>query len=369
MRPTVAEARLGAMEANLRAVKGLVGEEVGVMAVVKADAYGHGAVPVARALAGAGVDALGVVLVCEGVELREAGLELPILVMGTPFADDFDALVTHDLAASLDTLGAARALDAAAARAGQRAAWHLKVDTGMNRLGVRSEDAVALATEAAKLDHLDFTGVFTHFACAECGGHPTIPAQLKRFSQVLAGLRAAAIRPETIHAANSSATITLPATHYTMVRPGLALYGIAPSPEAAARVALEPALSVRTRVARIKRVREGEGVSYGHTWRASRESTIGVLPVGYGDGYPRALSNRGRVRAGGALAPVVGAVCMDATMVDLTDVPGAAEGTEVTVLEADAASPLSAAAIAETAGTIPYEILTGLTKRVPRVYV
>ncbi len=412
-RPTVAEVRLDRLGNNLRALRGLLAPATEVLGVVKADAYGHGAVPVARALEAAGIDRLGVALVSEGVELREAGIARPILVMGTAFEDDAEDLVRYRLTPTIDDPAAARALDRAigacgapsplgpnadlsseARRAKEEAAGdarqgarprvqqnggvpcHFKVDTGMNRLGCRADDTMGLVGELRGLAHLSVEAVYTHFACAECAADPSVPEQLRRFAGALAALRSGGVAPRVVHAANSSALVGLPESHYSMVRPGLALYGVRPCDAAEGRVDLAPALALRTRIARVKRVPKGEGVSYGHTWRARRDSIVGVLAIGYGDGYPRSLSNRGQVRVAGRLCPVVGAVCMDATMVDLTgflvanpqDAIRSLLGAEATLIEADNSSPLSARAVAEAAGTIPYELLTGLSRRVPRVY-
>ena len=369
-RPTYAEIRLDAVRHNLEALRSLLAPGVKVLGVVKADAYGHGAVPVARTLVAGGIDMLGVALVEEGAELREAGVATPVLVMGTIPRDEVASLIAHDLQPTVVNEETAREIDREAARQGRVVQAHLKVDTGMNRLGVRAEAAVETAEAVARLGHLRLEGVYTHFACAEERNQTETREQLRRFGEVLAALSSG---PATVHAANSAALIGVPESHFNMVRPGLALYGVHSHPDEVEKVTLEPALTLRSSVVHLKPVRRGEGVSYGLTWRAERDSLIGVLPIGYGDGYPWALSNRGRVRIGtgdeARLCPVVGRVCMDATMVDLTDVPGARSGLEATLIEADGASPLSVARIAEAVGTIPYEILTGLSKRVPRRYV
>jgi alanine racemase len=402
-RPTVAEVSLSAVRENLRALVRLVGPGVKVLGVVKADAYGHGAARVARALQEDGVDQLGVALVGEGVALREAGIRTPILVMGPTFEDEWPDLFRHDLVPTVDDLGSARALDRYVAKAAVRhAGYHLKVDTGMNRLGLRGEEVVEQAGELASLERLAMQAVYTHFACADQAGHPTLAAQLARFEGAIESLAAQGVRPPLVHAANSAAAVTLPAARFGMVRPGLALYGVSPCPEARP-LALRPALALKSRIVRVKRVPKGEGVSYGHTWQAPRDSVIGILPIGYGDGYPRSLSNKGCVRVAGRLCPIVGVVCMDATMVDLTELgtrnselgingtagrralgTGTTEnrpirhppsaipnlvGLEAALIEADNDSPLSAAAVARQAGTIPYEVLSVLTRRVPRVYV
>jgi len=367
-RPTYARIDLAALRHNLAAVRRRLAPGVRVLGVVKADGYGHGAVEASRTLADAGIDMLGVAIVEEGVALRVAGIRTPVLVMGLAPQDEIAAALAYDLTLTVDGPGTAHPIEDLAAAKDARAAVHLKIDTGMNRLGVRAEAAAEAADAVAACPHLTLEGAYTHMACADGADDAVSAGQLAAFGEALGALDAAGIRPGLVHAANSAALLTCPAAHFTMVRAGLALYGVPPSEAARAEASLQPVMSLTSRVAAIKRVRPGEGVSYGHRWRAERDTRLGVLPVGYADGYPRALSNRAHVRAAGRLAPVVGSVCMDLTMVDLTDVPQAAPGLEVTLLETDEASPLSAAALAEAAGTIPYEILTGIGKRVPRLY-
>ncbi len=366
-RPTYAEVDLTAIRDNLRTLRERVAPGVKVLGVVKADGYGHGAVEVARTLEAAGIDMLGVALVEEGVELRSEGVGAPILVMGLIHADDVAGALEFDLIPTVDGPAAAAEVEARAAEVDCTVAVHLKIDTGMNRLGVRAEEVAEAAAAIRRMEHLAIEGAYTHFACADREDDTTTAEQLARFRAALEAMRDVGVEPPLVHAANSSALLTLPESHLRMVRAGLALYGIHPC-KAAEGAPLRPALALKTRVACLKRVRTGEGVSYGHRWRAERESVIGVLPIGYGDGYPRALSEGGRVRVAGRLVPVAGTVCMDATMVDLTDVPEARPGLEVSLIEAASASPISAAAVAEVAGTIPYEVLTGIGKRVPRVY-
>ncbi|MBE3070968.1 MAG: alanine racemase, partial [Planctomycetes bacterium] len=299
--------------------------------------------------------------------LRDAGLRAPVLVMGVAPDDEIDPALECGLTLTVVDAETAAAVERRAAARSRRAAVHLKIDTGMNRLGVRAEEAAATAAAIAGMAHLDLEGAYTHFACADCDDPSASARQLARLKAALGAMREAGVRPPLVHAANSSALVAMPESHFGMVRTGLALYGVPPC-KAAETVGLRPALSVRTRVAQIKRAAAGEGVSYGHRWRAARDSVLGVLPIGYADGYPRALGAGGQARAGGRLVPVAGTVCMDAVMVDLTDVPGAAAGLEVVLIEADNASPLGAAAVARLAGTIPYEIFTGLGRRLPRVY-
>jgi alanine racemase len=355
-RPTYAEVDLGAIRANVRALRAHLAADVHVMGIVKANAYGHGAVPVARALEEEGVQMLAVALVEEGTALRQAGIRTPILVMGTMPADEVATALHYDLQATVDDAAAAEVLEHQAAACGQS-------------LAVRASDIRQAAATVARMKHLVVEGAYTHFACAdrEDGGELT-SRQLKTFGQAMAALEASKMSPRLVHTDNSAAIVALGSAHFNMVRPGLALYGIRPS-SAARAVPLKPALSLKSRVVHLTRVARGEGVSYGHTWRAKRDSILGLLPIGYADGYRRALSNCGQGRVAGRLCPVVGTVCMDAILLDLTDLPQPRVGLDVTLIEADNDSPISATAVAGQCGTIAYEILTGLSERVPRVYV
>jgi alanine racemase len=368
-RPTVAEVSLDAIRSNVRALRARLQHDVRMMGIVKAEAYGHGAVPVARTLEEEGIAMLAVALVEEGVALREAGIRVPILVMGAMPADEVATAVRHNLRATVDDAAAAAGLEHEAAACGRSLAVHLKINTGMNRLGVPSGEIREAARTVSHMEHLVIEGAYTHFACADRDdGDEITGRQLLRFQQAIAALRSANVAPPMVHSANSAAVVALGPAHFNMVRPGLAVYGIRPT-EAARRLDLRPALALKSRVVHISRLAAGEGVSYGFTWRAARPSIVGLLPIGYADGYRRSLSNKGHVRVAGHLCPVVGTVCMDATMIDLTEVPGAAVGLEATLIEADNDSPISAAAVAGLCGTIPYEILTGLSPRVRRVYL
>jgi alanine racemase len=367
-RPTYAAVDLAALRRNFRALKSRLQSGVRMLAIIKADAYGHGATAVGRALEQAGADMFGVALVEEGVALRKAGIRTPILVMGIAPEDEVVEAMQNDLAVTVDSVCTAGALQQVAAATGCMARVHLKIDTGMNRLGLRTEEVPEAAAAVAHMDHLKLEGAYTHFACADEDDEKPSRDQLAQLKSALAGLRSAGVMPPLVHAANSAALLKIPSAHFDMVRSGLALYGIRPY-EAAPSDDLRPVLALMSRVMHLKRVRRGEGVSYGYRWQAGRDSLIGVLPIGYADGYRRILSNRAQVRIAGRLCPVRGTICMDATMVDLTDMPGAKTGMEATLLEATHDSPLSAAALAALCDTIPYEILTGISSRVPRVYV
>ena len=366
-RPTYAEVDLGAVRHNLRTLRACLAPGTKMLGIVKADAYGHGAVEVSRALEAHGVDMLGVALVEEGIALRVEGIRVPILVMGVTPADEIPAAMQYDLAVTVGDLEAAEEVQRSTGRLGRTARVHLKVDTGMNRFGVRSEEVGGVVAAISRMKGLVLEGAYTHFACADGEKAGAMPMQLARLRAALDELRAAGIARPLIHAANSSALMAMPETHFDMVRSGLALYGI-PTCPASMAAALQPALTLRSEVAHLKRVRRGEGVSYGHRWEAKRDSILGLLPIGYADGYPRSLWARGQVRVGGRLAPLAGVICMDATLVDLTDVENPRVGMPVVLLEAAHDSPISAANLAALCNTIPYEILTGLGKRLPRIY-
>src|SRR5262245_19133583 len=267
-RPTVAEVSLGALRENCRQAARLVGPAVGVIAVVKADGYGHGAVPAAQAFLAGGAAALGVSMVTEGLELRRAGITAPVVVLGGAFPGEEAAVVHHDLATAVWTLAGGRALAGAARAAGRTAVVHLKVNTGMARLGCDPDEVAALGVALAGDLHLDVAGVFSHFASADAVDTAAARAQLERFANAVGALAAAGVRPPYVHLANTAAVLSEPAAHFTMVRPGLMLYGYAPAPHLAGRLSLAPAMRLRTAVAQTRRVPAGMAVGYGGTWVA-----------------------------------------------------------------------------------------------------
>jgi len=365
-RPTLAEVSLGALRENCRQAGALVGPGVGVLAVVKADGYGHGAVEAARAFLEGGAAGLGVSMVAEGLALREAGIEAPIVVLGGAFPGEEAAAVTHDLAAAVWSLEGGRALAAAARAAGRTAAVHLKLDTGMTRLGCEPGQLCDLGEALASEPDLRLDGVFSHFATADAVETAAAHAHRDRFAGAVAALAAAGIRPPHVHLANSAAVLSERAAHFTMVRPGLMLYGYAPAPHLAGRAALRPAMRLRTAIAQTRRVPAGTPVGYGGTWVARRDSIIATLPLGYADGYHRTASNRGAMLVRGRHAPIAGRVCMDHVMLDVTDVPGVADGEPVTAF---GPRGITADDVAGWSDTIAYEVLTSIGKRVPRVHV
>jgi len=375
IRPTEAVVDLSAIAANYRLLREIAGRPL--IAVVKENAYGHGAVPVAGELSRQGAAMLAVALVEEGVELREAGLNTPILVLGGAYGNRYDLLVSHRLTPAICDRSQLEGLAAAARASGVQVSAHLKVDTGMGRLGLRLRDIPAFVAAAARTPEVAVEGVYTHLASADVGDRAFTERQVALFDEAAALLAGAGLPLRYRHLANSAGTVDYPLARQDLVRPGIALYGYSPfhprSLGPAALSALRPALTWRTEVIQVKEVLEGTPVSYGGKWIAPRTSRIATLPVGYGDGYRRQLSGRpgfGRaeVLVRGQRAPVAGTVCMDMIMVDVTDVPGVAVGDEVVLLGSQGDETVDAGELAERAGTISYEILCGIGARVPRRY-
>ncbi len=366
-RPTVAEIDLGALVANYRAVRALAnGAEF--MAIVKADAYGHGAVEVSHALASHGCRHFGVATLGEAKELRAAGLEQRIYLMGGFFAQEAPEVVALDIVPFVADAAALPVLDSAAASLGDKFPIHLKLDTGATRLGVTADELPGAIEVLRHCRNLELEGVCTLLASAADPSSPVTERQLGVFSRGVAMLREAGFNPRYLHVANSAATVLRAGAHFNMIRVGLALYGLPPVPAVINTVKLTPVMTFKTRLLQVKRVAAGTGVSYGHTFVTTRPSVIGVLPVGYADGYRRGLQNGGEVLIRGLRAPIVGAVCMDLTMVDLTDVPGAAAGDPVLLLGGTGEDAISAIDVAHQVSTISYELLCTVGRRVPRVY-
>jgi alanine racemase len=365
IRPTVAEVDLGAIQRNLRRLRQGMGDSVGIFGVVKADAYGHGAVPVARALEPL-CSALAVSLVEEGFELRAAGIRAPILVLGAYYAGHHDDVLAERLTPVVyDPADLDRFADAAGRR-GRSVDVHIKIDTGMSRLGIPVDELPATLDRLRGLSALRLAGLCTHFPSADLPDTQQTDEALDRFEACAALAGRAGFGGLRNHTANSAAAVRLPRARLDAVRPGLALYGAMPSRNVAL-AGLEPALRLTTRIMAIHDVAPGTGVSYGWIWRARRASRIATLPIGYADGYPRHVTGA-QVLVGGRRAPVVGAVCMDMLMVDVTDVPpsNAGVGAVVTLIGADGGENITVDDLAGWAGTVNYEILCGISKRVPR---
>ena len=358
-RPTVVEVDLGAVRHNIRA---LTSPGSQVMAIVKGDAYGHGAVPVARAALGAGATGLGVALVEEGIQLRDAGIDAPILVLSEfPRGSEKDALASWLTPTVYSEAGVAAVAEAAKA-VGRPTAVHLKVDTGMHRVGLwPPEAAPELGRRIVDVD-LTLGGLWTHFASAE-SDDDTTRGQLDRLLRATAAVRSVGIEPTLLHAANSAATIRFPESHLDLVRPGVAIYGLAAGPGLDA--GLRPALSWRSAVTMVKRLPAGERISYGQTYTLERDATVATVPVGYEDGFSRLLSNRAEVLIGGVRRRVAGTVTMDQIVVDCGD-DDVAVGDDVVLIGVQGTERISAEELAGHIGTIGYEIVCGISDRVPR---
>ena len=366
---TWAETDLDAIAFNVRAFKRHVGQAVEVIAVVKANAYGHGAVPVARAALEAGATRLGVHRAIEGVELRRAGLAAPILVMGYTPPSGAAMMVQHDLTPSLITREFAEAVSAEAVRAGKVIPLHVKVDTGMSRYGLMPGEVVNFARGLTALPGVKLEGLFTHFATADAADQTHVRHQLETFRQVLAALESTGIRIPLRHAANSAATMRLTEAHFDAVRPGIAMYGLDPSDEWPPVFEIRPALTLKSRVSRVRELPTGSGISYGRTFVTEHPMRVALVPVGYGDGYHRILSNRSSVLIRGQRAPIRGRVCMDQFVVDVSGIPNVQQDDEVVLVGRQGETQIRAEEVARLAGTINYEVTTSLLPRVTRVYL
>lgn len=363
---------LAAYRQNLREVARHTGTRV--LAVVKANGYGHGMVAVARAAVEAGAAFLGVATVGEGMRLREAGVgqgsgapRVPILVMGAALDAQAEMIAAHGLSQVVSRPALVRALAAAGARQGVRMPVHVKVDTGMARVGVAPGEALWFCRWVAGQAHLRLEGVMTHFATSDEPDISYSLGQLRVFQELVPALRAEFGPELLLHTANSGAIVRMPESWLDMVRPGLISYGIPPSPEPTP-LALRPCLALRGRITQVREFPAGQRVSYGGLFTTERPSLLGTLPIGYADGYRRALSNRGEALVRGRRAPIRGRICMDQMVLDLTGIPGAAAGDVATLIGADGADQITAWDLGEAIPTIVDEVLVGLGERLPRVY-
>jgi len=364
-RPTYAEVDLDAIADNLQCVRRRVGAAQ-VYGVVKADAYGHGLVRVATQLTDSGVDGICVALAEEGFRLRDAGLEVPILVLNGAYGARHADMLRLGLTPVVHDVGHVRAFAAAGAGMPEGSVpVHLKIDTGMSRLGVQPRELAPFLDLIEQAPVLRIEGVMTHLSSADMGPDVT-SGQLAAFEAALKLIRARGHRPAMVHAANSAGTYAQTAAHYDMVRVGLALYGV--EPMAGADGSLRPSMRVTSEVIAVRTLSVGDSVGYGQAWTASRPSRVATVPIGYGDGLLRAASNRGAMLVRGSRCPIVGRVSMDLTSLDVTDVADVGVGDEVVVLGSQGEAHIGAEAIAEACDTIAYEVLTNLSARVPRRY-
>jgi len=374
-RPTYAEIDLSALKHNFALIRSTIPRKTEILAVVKADAYGHGFMDISRELETFGVNAFGVAFLAEGIQLRKSGCDKPILLLGGIYPGQERKCIGYNISTTIFTLEQAQALNTAASsgKLFRRAQVHLKIDTGMGRLGIQYADVPRFLAELKKLQNITLEGVISHFASADeldesgCG---FTRLQAERFAWVLAEIRTAGFTPRYIHIANSAAALLRDIPGCNLIRPGIAMYGALPSADFQGKLDLKPVMCLKSQIAMLKWVEPGTTVSYARRFTAGQRTLIASVPVGYADGYPRALTNRGEALIRGQRARVAGTVCMDWIMLDVTGVEGVAVGDTVTLMGPDDSGHcIHAEELAAWADTIPYVIFCGISKRVPRVYL
>lgn len=368
-RPIWAEIDCDNLAHNYSLIRNAAGSGVKVMAVVKADAYGHGAAQAARVLAGAGADMLGVASLEEGIQLRDAGIGADILILGYTQPEWAATVVEGGFIQTVYHLNLAHALRDEARRLGKMCRVHVKIDTGMGRIGIMSKMAAHYIEEIAGMKELELHGVFTHLSCADELDREFTSTQLERFRALLADLDARGIRVPCVHAANSAAVLAFKDSYFDMVRPGILLYGLAPSPEMLPLSGdFRPVMSIKTSIVELKTVPAGSRISYGGRFVADKPTRVATVPAGYADGFSRRLSGRGHVLVQGRRAPIIGAVCMDFMMIDITGVPNVNVNEEVVLVGRQGAAAISFDELAACMDTINYEVVSLIGKRVHRLY-
>ena len=356
---------------NIKEVKRVIGPGVKVMPVIKADGYGHGAVPIAKALNEIGVDAFAVAIIEEGITLRNNGITQPIVILGYTSEYQYSSLIQYEIQPTVFCYEMAESLSRIASALGKDAKIHIKLDTGMNRIGFKpTRESLEIVKRIAGLPHIIIEGIFTHFACADEADKTSAKKQKEEYDKFVGWLEEEGIQIPVKHVSNSAAIIDMDGWRMDMVRSGIITYGLYPSEEVSKEVLdLKPAMSLKTHIVYIKEVGPGEGVSYNHTFVTKRNTKIATIPVGYADGYPRALSSKGKVLIRGQYAPIIGRICMDQFMVDVTDIDGVETMDEVTLVGQDGDQRISVEEVASAAGSFNYEFVCGISKRVPRVYM
>ncbi len=370
MRPTRAEINAAALRRNLASIKNHMRKNVKVMAIVKANAYGHGIVEVSEILADEKIDYLGVGFLDEGIVLRKNGIKVPTLVLGGVLGNQIKEFLAHDLEVTVSSIELAKKIDNEVGSSGdQRARVHLKLDTGMERIGVRAENAVTFAQEVRSLKHLEIVGVYSHFATADENDKSFAYQQLQRFTKAIREIEMTGIAIPLKHIANSGAILDIPESHFDMVRVGMMLYGLYPSKETSESIPLQPALALRSKVVFLKEVPARTSIGYGRSYFTERSTKTATIPIGYGDGYSRTLSHKAEVLIRGSRFPVVGTVCMDQLMVDVGTRSDIHVGDDVTLIGKDGEEEITGWEIARKMGTNHYEVLCMIAARVPRVLV
>jgi len=368
LHPTVAEIDLTAFRHNLRWVRNRIGPRRGLLAVVKANAYGHGIVPISQAALSEDIQGLGVAFVEEGIQLRRAGITKPILVMAGFLPEEAEGCLKHRLTPVVSHPEQLDSIKRLAQKNGRPIGIHLKIDTGMGRLGLMERELGPFIERARAIKNIEIQGLMSHFADDELTDCRSAEDQIDCFEKVHRTIESLGLKIPRLHMSNSAAIVSLERAWFNLVRPGIVLYGYAPASSSPGSIPIKPVMTLKTRILHLKRVPAGTSISYGRTYTTRRESLIAVLPIGYADGYNRAWSNRGEVLIEGRRVPVVGRVCMDMTMVDVTDLPTVPIGAEAVLIGAQGSETLWADALARKLGTIPYEILCAVSQRVPRLY-
>lgn len=341
-----------------------------LMAIIKTDAYGHGAVRSAKALDEIGVYAFGVATPGEALELRRAEIKNPILILGYVFEEYFDRMIENDIDLALFDLNTAKLLNSHAEKLGKKARVHIKADTGMGRIGFQPcDESAEIIKEIAALNNIEIDGMFTHFACADSKDKASVNRQIERFINFVAKVKSEGVSLPIVHCYNSASIVDFDKPLFDMVRCGIITYGLEPSDEVSkTNIKLQKVMSIKSHVAYVKKVGAGFTVSYGSTYVTDKETEIATIPVGYGDGYPRTLSNKGMVLIGGHFAKIIGRVCMDQFMVDVTGL-GVSRGDEVILMGSDGENSITAEEIGDLSGRFNYELVCDINKRVPRVYI
>jgi len=368
IRPTRVEIDLSKIGSNVKQIRRQIPAGTKVMGIVKANAYGHGLTDISRYLESSGIDSLGVGFLEEGIILRNVGIKIPILVLGGVLGYQIKLFITNDLDVTVSSLELAESINAMMEANGRSARIHLKIDTGMGRIGISPENAPLLAEKIVKLPHLDLVGLYSHFATSDGNDNEYMYKQLERFDTAVRKIQSKGITVEHIHIANSGAIINAPESYYTTVRPGIALYGITPAEQMNTKMQLQTAFQLKSRIVFIKEIPSGVDISYGRTFTSKKRTRIGTIPIGYGDGYSRLLSNKSEVLIKGRRFPVVGSVTMDQIMVDLDEATDIHVGDDVTLLGTDGTETITPWELARLMGTIPYELFCGISARVPRYY-
>jgi alanine racemase len=366
--PAWVEVDLDAVRWNIDRIRGIVAGDVKILLVVKADAYGHGSVRISTFAAECGVDMLGVATLDEGTELREAGITLPILILSPVLPQEIEAALEKDLAVTASSYDFAEAASLAARKVGKPCILHVEVDTGMGRAGLSQSDAVAVIRRMHELDGLCFKGIYTHFPASDIDIDYT-EDQIKAFTGIVDELSSSGIAFQYVHCANSGAVLNFPGSHFNMIRPGLLVYGHTPSPFLKDRIEVFPVMSFKTKLVLVRDMPEGKSISYGRTYITEWPIKMGIIPVGYGHGLSHRLSNNGCVLLRGRRVPIIGRVTMDMTMLDLTGLPDPRVGEEIVIFGRQGDEEISAGEIAQWGGTLNYDVLCRISKRVVRVYL